>query len=88
MNVPARLGREAHLLSKGVSLDVVGRRLHQLPPPSVHGVDALWPRNGFVGELTKSTAAQARLRPQSRSALLHKLGFVKLIEANPLHQGA
>ncbi len=39
ITVPARLGAEAHLLSKGVSLDVVGRRLHQLPPAPVAIVD-------------------------------------------------
>jgi hypothetical protein len=84
VTVPARLGVEAQLLSKGVSLDVVGRRLHQIPPPATQGVEQRWPREGLAAELTVSTAKQARLRPQSRSALLHKLGFVKLIEANPL----
>jgi HD domain len=88
VTVPARLGAEAHLLSKGVSLDVIGRRLHQLSPPTTRGVDERWPRDGFASELATSTSEQARLRPQSRSALLHKLGFVKLIEDNPLqHAG-
>src|SRR5579859_3542935 len=38
--VPARLGAEAHLLSKGVSLDVVGRRLHEIDnaEPSANGI--------------------------------------------------
>ncbi|HTA16077.1 MAG TPA: HD domain-containing protein [Solirubrobacteraceae bacterium] len=85
VTVPARLGAEAHLLSKGVSLDVVGRRLHQIPTPIVRSVDERWPRDGFVGELAASTARQARMRPRSRSALLHRLGFVGLIEGNPLH---
>jgi hypothetical protein len=65
VTVPARLGAEAHLLSKGVSLDVIGRRLHQIPAATT---------------MTK----QAQLRTQSRSALLHQLGFVKLIKGNPL----
>ncbi len=84
ITVPARLGIEAHLLSKGVSLDVVGRRLHQIAPPMLQGVDARWPRDGFATELAAATTRQAQLRPGSRSGLLHKLGFVKLIEANPL----
>lgn len=84
ITVPARLGIEAHLLSKGVSLDVVGRRLHQIPLPPLQAVGARWPRDGFADELAAATARQARLRPGSRSGLLHKLGFVKLIERNPL----
>jgi hypothetical protein len=89
VTVPARLGIEAQLLSKGVSLDVVGRRLHQLPAPTVQSVDARWPRDGFARELAAATTEQAQLRPRSRSALLHKLGFVKLIDGNPLeHQAA
>jgi HD domain len=86
VTVPARLGAEAHLLSKGVSLDVVGRRLHQIPPPTTRSVNERWPRDGCARELAVSTTKQAHLRPQSRSALLQKLGFVKLIERNPLEQ--
>jgi hypothetical protein len=84
VTVPLRLGAEAHLLSKGVSLDVVGRRLHQIPPPTTQDVDGRWPRTGMAEELVTSTASQARLRPQSRAALLHRLGFAKLVRANPL----
>jgi hypothetical protein len=84
ITVPARLGTEAHLLSKGVSLDVVGRRLHQIEPPLVQSIDTRWPRDGFASELAAATTRQAQLRPGSRSGLLHKLGFVKLIEGNPL----
>jgi hypothetical protein len=84
ITVPARLGAEAHLLSKGVSLDVVGRRLHQLAPAATAGVDRRWPRAGLADELVASTREQARLRGESRAALLHKLGFAKLIEGNPL----
>jgi hypothetical protein len=87
VTVPVRLGPEAHLLSKGVSLDVVGRRLHQLPPDTTATIEERWPREGFASELAASTTKQAELRPHSRSALLHKLGFVKLIEGNPLEHG-
>jgi hypothetical protein len=88
ITVPARLGAEAHLLSKGVSLDVVGRRLHQLAPAAAASVERRWPREGFAAELATATTKQARLRVESRSALLHKLGFVKLIEGNPLAREA
>jgi hypothetical protein len=84
VTVPLRLGAEAHLLSKGVSLDVVGRRLHQLPAYTTQQVTGHWPRTGLAADLITSTTKQARLRPQSRSALLHQLGFAKLVRANPL----
>lgn len=86
VTVPARLGAEAHLLSKGVSLDVIGRRLHQVPLVAVQRVEARWPRGGLAAELDASTSRQAHLRPQSRSALLHKLGFAALVKDNPLEQ--
>jgi hypothetical protein len=88
ITVPARLGAEAQLLSKGFSLDVVGRRLHQIAPAATASVDRRWPREGFADELATATTKQARLRGGSRSALLHKLGFVKLIEGNPLAREA
>ncbi len=84
VNVPARLGAEAALLSKGVSLDVVGRRLHQLPTNATQGVEQRWPRGPLAVELIAATGEQAHLRPRSRAALLHGLGFPKLIKANPL----
>jgi hypothetical protein len=84
VTVPARLGAEAHLLSKGVSLDVVGRRLHHVPVAAVERVTAHWPREGLAADLITSTRMQAQLRPQSRSALIHKLGFAALIKGNPL----
>jgi len=84
VTVPARLGAEAHLLGKGVALDVVGRRLNHLPRAAVAGVDARWPRDGLVETLVPVTRRQAEIRPQSRSALLHRLGFAKLVRGNPL----
>jgi hypothetical protein len=84
INVPERLGAEAHLLSKGVSLDTVGRYAHQLPPAPVHDVNSRWAREGFSDYLISATSRQAKLRPQSRSALLHRLGFSALLRANPL----
>jgi hypothetical protein len=88
ITVPARLGAEAHLLSKGVSLDVVGRRVHQIPVEARSQVSARWPRDGFGAELARATTEQARMRVESRSALLHRLGFVNLIEGNPLERPA
>ncbi len=84
VTVPTRLGVEAHLLSKGVSLDTIGRRLHQLPLTSVRKVDQRWPREELAEYLAGATKRQAEIRPQSRSAFLQRLGFAELLRANPL----
>ncbi len=84
VTVPQRLGSEAHLLSKGVSLDTIGRRLHRLGAAPVRDVNVRWPREGFAEHLVSATARQAKIRPQSRSALLDRLGFAGLLRANPL----
>jgi hypothetical protein len=84
VSVPKRLGAEAHLLSRGVSLDTIGRRLHRLPGARVGDVNERWPRDGFAEHLLSATRRQAEIRPQSRSALLHRLGFAGLLLANPL----
>jgi hypothetical protein len=84
ISVPQRLGAEAHLLSKGVSLDTVGRRAHRLPATPIEDVNDRWPRDGFSDHLIQVTRRQADIRPQSRSALLHRLGFAGLLRANPL----
>lgn len=84
INVPERYGPEAVLLSKGVALDVVGRRLELLPAGAVSEVVTKWPREGSGELLLADTARQAKIRPQSRAALLHRLGFTKLVPANPL----
>lgn len=84
INVPDRYGPEAVLLSKGVTLDVVGRRLELLPAATVSEVVASWPREGSGELLAADTRGQAERRPHSRAALLHRLGFARLIAANPL----
>jgi hypothetical protein len=84
VSVPRRLGAEAHLLSKGVSLETIGRGLQRLPGARVRGVNDRWPRQGFTEHLVSATGRQARIRPQSRSALLDRLGFAGLLRANPL----
>ena len=84
IDVHARYGPVATLLSKGVMLDVVGRRLEQLPPEPVAAIVARWPRAGSGELLLTDTKRQAQQRPHSRAALLHKLGFAELVSANPL----
>ncbi len=84
ITVPERYGPEAVLLSKGVMLDVVGRRLERLPGAAVAEVVERWPREGSGDLLLRDTERQAEARPQSRAALLHRLGFTGLVSANPL----
>jgi hypothetical protein len=84
IKVPERYGPEAVLLSRGVMLDVVGRRRELLPRGAVSEVAAKWPRAGSSELLLADTRRQAEVRPQARAALLHRLGFTKLVSANPL----
>jgi hypothetical protein len=84
VEVPERLGAEAHLLSKGVSLDAVGRYAHQLPAEPKQAVLATWPRDGSAEYLADATSRQGDKRPDSRAGLAQKLGFQKLVLANGL----
>jgi hypothetical protein len=72
------------LLSKGVMLDVVGRRANQLQPPVIAKVVEEWPRAGSGEELLAGTRRRAEVRPDSRAAFFHQLGFTELVSANPL----
>jgi hypothetical protein len=84
IDVPDRYGPEAVLLSKGVTLDVVGRRIERFPQEALLDVARKWPREGSGALLLEDTKRQAKRRTQSRAALLHRLGFGKLVSANPL----
>jgi hypothetical protein len=84
ISVPDRYGPEAVLLGQGVMLDVVGRRMERFPQAALVEVAKRWPREGSGALLLKDTALQAKIRPHSRAALLHRLGFTKLVSANPL----
>jgi HD domain len=86
VTVPARMGAEAQLLSKGVSLDTVGRRLHRLPRASIDRADGHWPRRDLSEQLVAATKRQAEIRPRSRSAFLVQLGFARMLRANPLER--
>ena len=84
ITVPERYGPEAVLLSKGVMLDVVGRRSSQISATATGSVIARWPRRGSSEDLLAGTAQQAKVRPASRAAFLQKLGFTALVSGNPL----
>ena len=84
ITVPSALGVEASLLSKGVSLDTVGRRVESMPASMLAAVDVRWPRENFTEWLVAASERQAKIRPQSRSAFLSRLGFAGLLRGNPL----
>jgi HD domain len=86
--VPERLGVEAYLLGKGVSLDVTGMRLRELPRPAIARVVKHWPREGSGAWLVGAMRQQAEARPQSRAALLMQAGFARLTERCPLDRPA
>lgn len=87
VTVAPALGVEASLLSKGVSLDTVGRRVEAMPAPALTAVAARWPRENFTEWLVATSNHQAQIRPQSRSAFLSRLGFEGLLRGNPLDRG-
>jgi hypothetical protein len=85
ISVPARLGAEAHLLHKGVWLDVAGRSAHRLHPHVLREIVRRWPRDELAESLFAANAAQANARPGSRAAFIQALpGAARVIAANPL----
>lgn len=84
VRVPLECGSETRLLHAGVGLDAIGRRAAELGSGPVAAVLARHPRTGMVDELCELTAAQAKIRPESRAGLLTRLGFQGMVRANPL----
>jgi hypothetical protein len=76
-------GPEAHLLHEGAALDVIGARLRELHPDTVQEVLRDYPRLDFKAGMSAAMKEQAKLRPQSRAALLVRLGFIGMIRAAP-----
>ena len=84
VTVPDRYGAIASLLSKGVSLDAIGRRREQLPRHAITLITTKWPRDGTPATLIAAMETQAHIRPHSRAHLLHQLGVRRLLAANRL----
>lgn len=79
-------GAEAHLLHRAARLDAGGLGLGELPCPTTAEILTRWPRDGFAGELAAAIHGQAERRPQSRAALLDRIGLGRLILINRLDQ--
>lgn len=77
-------GAEADLLHRAARLDACGLGLSELPRATTAEILARWPRDGFAAELAAAVHGQAESRPQSRAALLNRIGLRRLILANRL----
>jgi hypothetical protein len=76
-------GWEAHYLQAGAALDVVGQRHDELPRATVEATLKLHPRLNLKDELVTWVRREARLRTDSRMAMLTRLGFATLIRRAP-----
>jgi len=77
-------GPEAHLLSLGVGLDVIGLRIHELPEDAVQAVLMRHPRVGMKREVIAVLKAQAKQSPKTRIALLCRhLQFISRVRRAP-----
>jgi hypothetical protein len=86
MNVRVGLesGPEAHLLSAGAGLDVVGLRVADLSPEALHGVVDRHPRLGFKKLFGAALSEQAAQTPRARAAFLcQRLQFQSRIRGAP-----
>jgi cyanamide hydratase family protein with HD domain len=86
MNIHVRRdeGLEAHLLHAGAHLDVAGTRSGDLPRQMIRDVVAKHPRDGFPTCFADLMRREAADRPNSRAALLSRLGMRLPITHNPL----
>jgi hypothetical protein len=80
-------GVEAHLLSAGAGLDVLGRRSRELAPALQQAVLARHPRLAMKRELCACLRREARAAPRTRMGLyVGRLGFLDLIARAPFDE--
>jgi cyanamide hydratase family protein with HD domain len=77
-------GPEAHLLHAGAHLDVAGTRAGDLARQTIREVVAEHPRDGFPTCFADLMRREATDRPNSRAALLWRLGMRLPVTHNPL----
>lgn len=85
VSVPVDQGVEAHLLHAAAHLDVTGARAWQIPRPLIQQVIAQYPREHFAPKLIEILRREAHERPDSRTAVLWKLGARAAIALNPIN---
>jgi cyanamide hydratase family protein with HD domain len=84
VRVPVSQGIEAHLLHAGAHLDVAGTRAADLPREALREVVAKYPRDGFPACFATLMRRESKERPDSRAALLWRLGMRLPLNHNPL----
>lgn len=84
IHVPLDQGVEAHLLHAGAHLDVAGTRAADLPRQTIREVVAKHPRDGFPACFAAAMRRESAERPDSRAALLWRLGMSLPLNHNPL----
>lgn len=82
--VPSNVyGNEAHFLSKGAAMDVIGAHSFQLSDTFIDSVHHLFPRAQFKENILK-TMTELNHKPHTRADILFKMGFQKLASKNRL----
>lgn len=81
---PPDNGVEGYLLHAAARLDVVGARVAELPKHLLHHVNTLHPRARFASTLSGTLSQEARERPDSRIAVLWKIGMRLPMTVNPV----
>lgn len=78
-SVPLERGAEAHLLSAGAALDVIGQRAWDVVPETRRAVLERHPRLGFKREIDALLRAHAAAAPHGRVAFLYRFGVLGLL---------
>jgi hypothetical protein len=82
VDVPVRLGAEAHLVHAGAGLDLLGgAALRSLPPSARGAILAKYPRRDLKRYLVERLQQDAEEHPDSRIALWVSMGFLDRIRA-------
>ena len=76
------LSKEVLLLQKATSCDVIGTDLGQLPTAFREEVLSHYPRSNFNSTFKKLLKTESKKNPDSRTALLSKLGLPLMISMN------
>ncbi|TCO33334.1 HD domain-containing protein [Kribbella steppae] len=84
IHLPTDQGLEAHLLHAGAHLDVAGTRAGELPRQAIRDVVSMHPRAGFPDCFATLMLRESAERPNSRAALLWRLGMRLPLNHNPL----
>jgi hypothetical protein len=82
-SVPLERGAEAHLLSAGAALDVVGLRLWDVDPATRAAVVERHPRPDFKPRITAALREHAVRAPGCRAHTLLRAGFARAVRVAP-----